>query len=239
MKIGGLEVTETPTQPVLTPVEFVKMLKYEIKFIFPGETIQIDPNFPVTRENGESLNDFLNRLHYAPIFIGGDSIRVKRRPYGSFRLGTPGLLGTILYFHSIDPHQGERMLSEIVFDEIMRILFRLTQRPSESLVPLRDLIDDRDDNTRYSFYRFLLSYLAQKVPFPFHYYPLSAVFERGVDVVQQVVVIENVRAVLSGMCPRCHGILLQPQIDQFTQNQTITCEYCDHSMKAEWVSQYK
>lgn len=229
-------MTGAPTQPVLTPVEFVKMLKHEIKLIFPHETIQVDPNFPMTSEKSDSLNDFVNRLHYAPIFIGGDSIRVKRRPYGSFRLGEHN---NIVYFQSIDPHRGERMISEIAFDEIMRILFRLTQRPSESLVPLRDLIDDPDDNTRYAFYRFLLSHLAQKVPFPFHYYPLSAVFERGVDIIQQVVVIENVRAVLSGMCPRCHGILSQPQIVQFTQNQTITCEYCDYSMKAEWVSQYK
>lgn len=85
----------------------------------------------------------------------------------------------------------------------------------------------------------MLQFLLEEIAFPFHYYPLSAVFERGVYVVQQVVVIENVRAVLSGMCRRCHGILLQPQIAQFTQNQTITCEYCDHSMKAEWVSQHK
>lgn len=118
----------------------------------------------------------------------------------------------------------------------IRIFFRLTQRPTNSLIPLRDLIDDPTDNTRYSFYRSLLAHLAQKTEFPFPYYPSSAVFERQEDTLQQVVVIENVKAVLSGTCPHCNGNFQQQQVEAYTNGETITCEYCQYSLKAEWRS---
>jgi len=131
----------------------------------------------------------------------------------------------------------------------MCIFFRLTQKPSGSLVPLKDLIDKvqtkdgfkwgKTNNHIYLFFRRLFTELSSKTEFPFRYYPSSAVFERDKDTLNHIIVIENVKSVLSGTCPHCNGNFPKTQVEAFTNNKTITCEYCNHSIKAEWFSEYK
>lgn len=62
----------------------------------------------------------------------------------------------------------------------------------------------------------------------------SAVFERNKDKQTQVIIIENIKAVFNGTCPLCNGNFVKDQLEAFTQNQVITFEYCDHSIKAKW-----
>lgn len=157
----------------------------------------------------------------------------KHFPFESLPMSTPDEIAT-----------SRRIL--ILIDEILRIFFRLTQKPSGSLVPLLDLLDPMESfkNTdhqvsaheKFMFYRFLLQEVTTKIKFPIKYYPSSAVFEREEDTLQRVTAIENVRAVLQGICPHCYGNFTKTQVEAFTNHEIVTCQYCDHSIKGEWQS---
>lgn len=198
---------EESTYPVLTPVEFIDRLKQEVDRI-----VTKIPRSDLMNER--RLKHLIEgyEAHYANQW-GGDHFYLARIA---------------------------------IFDGIMRILFRLTQKPAESLVPLRDLLDNIDTkdnwataratNYTYLFFRDLLGELTKLIPFPIRYYPSSTVFERNRDTLNQVIVIENVKAVLSGTCPHCNANYAKEQVEAFSRNETITCKFCDHSVKAEWHS---
>ncbi|MHA2227396.1 MAG: hypothetical protein ACXAC8_19420 [Candidatus Hodarchaeales archaeon] len=139
-------------------------------------------------------------------------------------------------------------IHSLLFDEILRIIFRLTEKPTGSLVPLIDLLDKPtvyDTHSqgfsmrKYLFYKELLAVLVTRINFPVKYFPTSAVFERDAKILKKIIALENVHAVLKGKCPHCYGIFPASEVEAFTNNEVITCAYCDHSLKAEWQSEDK
>lgn len=141
----------------------------------------------------------------------------------------------------------EENATEAVLDQLMTIFYRLTQKPVGSLVPLRDLLDiietpypvDKPKaNARlHDFFKDYLIEMLHKTDFPFRYHASAAAFEREETLPQKIIAIKNVESALEGKCPHCAGNFTKEQVNQFTSNKTITCNYCNHSIKAEWHSE--
>ncbi|MFX1284710.1 MAG: hypothetical protein ACFFB5_13710 [Promethearchaeota archaeon] len=74
-----------------------------------------------------------------------------------------------------------------------------------SLVPLKDLLDEPKEKDRYMFVWFILGELRKSLIFPFPYFTSNAVFERKNDALEKIIVIENARSILQGLCPHCNG----------------------------------
>jgi hypothetical protein len=136
--------------------------------------------------------------------------------------------------------------TKAVIDQLMTIFYRLTQKPVGSLVPLKDLLDiietpypndkPRANARLYEFFKNYLIEMSRRMEFPFSYYPSAAAFGREDNLPRKIIAIKNVEAVLEGKCPHCVGNLTKEQVDNFSTNKTITCKYCNHSIRAEWVS---
>jgi hypothetical protein len=140
----------------------------------------------------------------------------------------------------------EENATEAVLDQLMTIFYRLTQKPVGSLVPLKDLLDKIETpypvhqpkaNARLEqFFKDYLIEMLRKTEFPFKYHASAAAFEREDNLTHKIIAIKNVEAVLEGKCPHCIGNLSKEQVDNFSVNRTITCSYCNYSIKAEWIS---
>lgn len=81
--------------------------------------------------------------------------------------------------------------------------------------------------------------ISSRIHFPIRYFPSSAVFERDNNTLEQAIVIENVKAVLNGICPHSTANYRKGQIESFSLKRTIICSFCDHSIKEEWISSMK
>lgn len=136
--------------------------------------------------------------------------------------------------------------TEAVLDQLMTIFYRLTQKPVGSLVPLKDLLDTietprQNDKPRanaklYQFFKDYLVEMLQKTEFPFKYHAAATAFEREETLNNKIIAIKNVESVLEVKCPHCAGNFPKEQVDNLLQNKTVTCNYCNHSIKAEWQS---
>lgn len=77
----------------------------------------------------------------------------------------------------------------------IRILFRLTQKPNGSMVPLWDLLDDSSEkyltkNALYNFIKYIWQKTSEITPCPVGYDPINAVFKKEDDTFS---IIEHLR----------------------------------------------
>ncbi|WP_371802933.1 hypothetical protein [Candidatus Lokiarchaeum ossiferum] len=100
-----------------------------------------------------------------------------------------------LKFNIGETHLSKYWRNELsVFEELKRIFYRISQKPTESYIPLWDLMDDRisryvnqqngvefPKEQAYGILKALLYYTAEEIKFPIKYDPENAVFIKESD----------------------------------------------------------
>ncbi|MFW9992294.1 MAG: hypothetical protein ACFFD4_09630 [Candidatus Odinarchaeota archaeon] len=189
----------------ITPIEFVRKLKAELDSFLEQNPIKASR----TLYKGKTLHERLKNTVY------------------QFELTPEGVHGRKIA-------DADETMKVSVFEETMRIFGRLTRMTNYLFVPLKDLLDDGEDDEKVAFYRLLLAEISKKVPFPFKYYPLSGNFEGRKDVRSRVIAIEHARAVMTGACPHCTEQLTEKQVKKYEEGENVKCKKCGQIIAQKW-----
>ncbi|MHA2335221.1 MAG: hypothetical protein ACXAEU_24535 [Candidatus Hodarchaeales archaeon] len=189
----------------ITPIEFLGKLRTELDSFL--EQILIETS--EISYKGKTLHERLRDATY------------------QFELTPEGVRGKKIL-------DADEALKFSVFEEMMRIFVRLTRMASYSLVPLKDLLDDEEDDEKVAFYRLLLAEMTKKVPFPFKYYPLSGNFDGSKDTLSWAIALENARAVMIGACPYCTEQLTEQKIKEYEKGEHPECNNCEQVIAQDW-----